>query len=119
MAPRRAQHLAALLLHQTHDFLKWQRSSSIRAILAHFAWFGVVIHRLGKNVDKLFAMLCDAQGLPHHARDQAGRVERELILRRCVTVTATANLTSSGYRWRLNQLSTSMISGPLMGRSTR
>ena len=71
---------AAPLLHRTRDLLIRQRSSLTSAILAHFAEFGIVILRRVRDIDKLLAMLCEAQSLPplahaaaRHQRSRAGR----------------------------------------------
>ena len=44
-----AEQQAVLLLHRTRDLLIWQRTSLISAMLAHFAEFGIVIHRRRKG----------------------------------------------------------------------
>jgi transposase len=69
---------AALLLHRTRDLLIRQRSSLISAILAHFAEFGIVAPRRIRNVDKLLAMLCEAQDLPPLAHEMLGILATQL-----------------------------------------
>ena len=68
-----AEQQAVLLLHRTRDLLIRQRSSLISAMLAHFAEFGIVIHRRVRDIDRLLLLLGETQeGLPELAREMLG-----------------------------------------------
>jgi len=74
-----AEQQAALLLHRTRDLLIRQRSSLISAVLAHFAEFGIVVHRSTRDIDRMLALLGEAQrGLPELAREMLGILAAQL-----------------------------------------
>jgi transposase len=60
---------AALLLHRTRDLLIRQRSSLISSIRAHFAEFGIVARRGGRDVERLLEILtANSARVPQLAR---------------------------------------------------
>jgi transposase len=64
-----ADQQATLLLHRTRELLIRQRSSLISAIRSHFAEFGIVACARIRNIDRLLALLEDAEArLPELAR---------------------------------------------------
>ena len=74
-----AEQQAALLLHRTRDLLIRQRSSLISAVLAHFAEFDIVVHRGTRDIDRMLALLGEAQrGLPELAREMLGILAAQL-----------------------------------------
>lgn len=74
-----AEQQAVLLMHRTRDLLIRQRSSLISAMLAHFAEFGVVIHRRVRDIDRLLFLLGKAQeGVPELAREMLGILATQL-----------------------------------------